>query len=91
MRSLGVEPVDKDVLKQKPRNTKEPMITRHLIINVLLSASIIILGTLWVYNREVPSKKQKLVFKKLIYNYFPCIYVCFISRWLMEILREILP
>lgn len=51
--SLGVEPVDKDVLKQKPRNTKEPMITRHLIINVLLSASIIILGTLWVYNKEM--------------------------------------
>lgn len=51
--SLGVEPVDKDVLKQKPRNTKEPMITRHLIVNVLLSALIIILGTLWVYNREV--------------------------------------
>lgn len=51
--SLGVEPVDKDVLKQKPRNTKEPMITRQLIINVLLSASIIILGTLWVYNREM--------------------------------------
>ncbi|XP_076238710.1 secretory pathway calcium atpase isoform X2 [Calliopsis andreniformis] len=51
--SLGVEPVDKDVLKQKPRNTKEPMITRHLIINVLLSALIIILGTLWVYNREM--------------------------------------
>lgn len=51
--SLGVEPVDKDVLKQKPRDTKEPMITRSLIINVLLSAVIIILGTLWVYNREV--------------------------------------
>ncbi|XP_024940158.1 calcium-transporting ATPase type 2C member 1 isoform X2 [Cephus cinctus] len=53
--SLGVEPVDKDVLKQKPRNTKEPMITNHLIINVLLSAAIIILGTLWVYNREMTS------------------------------------
>ncbi|CAK9807167.1 Calcium-transporting ATPase type 2C member 1 [Anthophora plagiata] len=51
--SLGVEPVDKDVLKQKPRNTKEPMITRHLIVNVLLSATIIILGTLWIYNREM--------------------------------------
>ena len=51
--SLGVEPVDRDVLKQKPRNTKEPMITRHLILNVLLSALIIILGTLWVYNREM--------------------------------------
>ncbi|XP_076621461.1 secretory pathway calcium atpase [Colletes latitarsis] len=51
--SLGVEPVDKDVLKQKPRNTKELMITRHLILNVLLSAIIIIVGTLWVYNREM--------------------------------------
>lgn len=51
--SLGVEPVDRDVLKQKPRNTKEPMITKQLIANVLLSAFIIIMGTLWVYNREV--------------------------------------
>lgn len=51
--SLGVEPVDKDVLKQKPRNIKEPMITKHLIINVLLSAFIIIAGTAWVYKREV--------------------------------------
>ncbi|XP_011311174.1 calcium-transporting ATPase type 2C member 1 isoform X3 [Fopius arisanus] len=53
--SLGVEPVDKDVLKQKPRDTKEPMITKSLIINVLLSAVIIILGTLWVFNREMSS------------------------------------
>ncbi|XP_015110442.1 calcium-transporting ATPase type 2C member 1 isoform X2 [Diachasma alloeum] len=53
--SLGVEPVDKDVLKQKPRDTKEPMITRSLIVNVLLSAAIIILGTLWVFNREMSS------------------------------------
>jgi Ca2+-transporting ATPase len=51
--SLGVEPVDKDVVKQKPRDVKEPMITRSLIINVLLSAFIIIAGTLWVFKREV--------------------------------------
>jgi magnesium-transporting ATPase (P-type) len=51
--SLGVEPVDKDVVKQKPRDVKEPMITRSLIVNVLLSAFIIIVGTLWVFKREV--------------------------------------
>lgn len=51
--SLGVEPVDQDVLKQKPRNVKQPMITKSVIINVLLSASIIILGTLWVFQREM--------------------------------------
>ncbi|XP_054285623.1 calcium-transporting ATPase type 2C member 1 isoform X2 [Macrosteles quadrilineatus] len=51
--SLGVEPVDSDVVKQRPRNPKEPMITRQLITNVLLSASIIIFGTLWVFKREM--------------------------------------
>lgn len=50
-----MEPVDKDVVKQKPRNVKEPMITRSVIINVLLSAFIIIAGTLWVFKREVIS------------------------------------
>lgn len=51
--SLGVEPVEKDVVRQKPRNTKEPMITRSLIINVLISALVIIAGTLWVFRKEV--------------------------------------
>ncbi|OQV11428.1 Calcium-transporting ATPase type 2C member 1 [Hypsibius exemplaris] len=51
--SLGVEPVDHDVLKQPPRNVKEPMITMHLIGNVILSASIIIAGTLYVFVKEM--------------------------------------
>ncbi|CAB3369455.1 Hypothetical predicted protein [Cloeon dipterum] len=55
--SLGVEPVDKDVIKQKPRDAKTPMITKAVIVNVILSASIIILGTLWVFNREMSDNK----------------------------------
>ncbi|XP_034252595.1 calcium-transporting ATPase type 2C member 1 isoform X2 [Thrips palmi] len=51
--SLGVEPVDKDVVKMRPRNVREPMITRSLIVNVLSSAIIIIMGTLWVFKREM--------------------------------------
>ena len=51
--SLGVEPVDHDVLQQPPRNVKEPMITRNLIVNVVISASIIIAGTLFIFIREV--------------------------------------
>ncbi|XP_049818682.1 calcium-transporting ATPase type 2C member 1 isoform X2 [Aethina tumida] len=54
--SLGVEPVEKDVVKQKPRNTKEPMITKKLIVNVLLSAIFIIAGTLWVFKKEMSSE-----------------------------------
>ncbi|XP_065225998.1 calcium-transporting ATPase type 2C member 1 isoform X3 [Planococcus citri] len=51
--SLGVEPVDHDVIRKKPRNVKEPMITRSLIFNVLSSAIIIITGTLWIFRREL--------------------------------------
>lgn len=51
--SLGVEPVENDVVRQKPRNTKEPMITKSLIVNVLISAFVIIAGTLWVFRKEV--------------------------------------
>ena len=43
--SLGVEPVDPDIICQPPRNVRQPMITKDLIFNVLVSAIIIILGT----------------------------------------------
>ena len=51
--SLGVEPVDHDVLRQPPRNTREPMITRSLVVSILSSAAVIIAGTLWVFYREM--------------------------------------
>ncbi|XP_050499261.1 calcium-transporting ATPase type 2C member 1 isoform X4 [Diabrotica virgifera virgifera] len=54
--SLGVEPVEEDVVKQKARDTKEPMITKKLILNVLLSALFIIGGTLWVFQKELSSE-----------------------------------
>lgn len=51
--SLGVEPVDHEVLKRKPRDTSRRIISRAVLLSVLLSAAIIIAGTLWVFNREV--------------------------------------
>lgn len=50
--SLGVEPVDRDVMKNPPRSRNDPIITRALIQNVIVSASIIVLGTLFVFWRE---------------------------------------
>ncbi|OTF77976.1 calcium-transporting ATPase type 2C member 1-like protein, partial [Euroglyphus maynei] len=51
--SLGVEPVDPDIISQPPRNVRQPMITMDLIYNVLISAIIIILGTLFVFIQEM--------------------------------------
>lgn len=50
--SLGVEPVDPDVRSKPPRRRTEPIITRALVINVLVAASIIVAGTLYVFKRE---------------------------------------
>lgn len=53
--SLGVEPVDKDVMKKPPRKRNAPVLTWPLIRRVLTSASIIMLGTMAVYWKEMLS------------------------------------
>ncbi|XP_072947755.1 calcium-transporting ATPase type 2C member 1 [Epargyreus clarus] len=55
--SLGVEPVDHEVLRRRPRDTSRKIISRSLLLSVLLSAAIIIAGTLWVFNREMSDNK----------------------------------
>ena len=51
--SLGVEPVDKDVIRQPPRKVRDPIVSKQLISRVLLNAIIIVVGTLFVFWREV--------------------------------------
>ncbi|KAF8499358.1 Ca-transporting ATPase [Gautieria morchelliformis] len=51
--SLGVDPVDPAVMRKPPRKKDEPVITRRLLARVLFSASIIVLGTLFVYAHEL--------------------------------------
>ncbi|KAM4614241.1 calcium-transporting ATPase type 2C member 2 [Discoglossus pictus] len=55
--SLGVEPVDKDAIRQPPRNAKEAILSKALILKILLSAAIIISGTLFVFWKEIPDGK----------------------------------
>uniref|UniRef100_A0A8C1ARJ4 Calcium-transporting ATPase n=1 Tax=Cyprinus carpio carpio TaxID=630221 RepID=A0A8C1ARJ4_CYPCA len=51
--SLGVEPVDQDVIRKPPRNVRDSIITRSLIVKILVSSFIIVCGTLFVFWREV--------------------------------------
>ncbi|KNC87117.1 hypothetical protein SARC_00740 [Sphaeroforma arctica JP610] len=55
--SLGVEPVDQDVMKRPPRALSEPIITRSLLENVVLSAVFIIAGSLYVFTHEMGDVK----------------------------------
>lgn len=47
--SLGVDPVDPAVMKRPPRRKDEPIISQRLVYRVLFSASIIVIGTLFIY------------------------------------------
>uniref|UniRef100_A0A8C4T0W1 Calcium-transporting ATPase n=1 Tax=Erpetoichthys calabaricus TaxID=27687 RepID=A0A8C4T0W1_ERPCA len=51
--SLGVEPVDKDVIRKPPRNVKDSILTKNLIVKILVSSLIIVCGTLFVFWREL--------------------------------------
>ncbi|XP_062254365.1 calcium-transporting ATPase type 2C member 1 isoform X2 [Platichthys flesus] len=51
--SLGVEPVDPEVIRKPPRNVRDSIIDRGLIVKVLVSAFIIVCGTLFVFWREL--------------------------------------
>ncbi|TVY27920.1 Calcium-transporting ATPase [Lachnellula hyalina] len=51
--SLGVEPVDPDVMTRPPRKRNAPVLTWPLITRVLTSAAIIMIGTMAVYTHEM--------------------------------------
>ncbi|GAA5909288.1 hypothetical protein JCM6882_003789 [Rhodosporidiobolus microsporus] len=51
--SLGVDPVDRDAMRRPPRPKNAPILTRRLMYRVGFSASLIILGVLFVLGREL--------------------------------------
>ncbi|NWW75204.1 AT2C2 ATPase, partial [Climacteris rufus] len=52
--SLGVEPVDSDIIKQPPRRVKDTILSKSLILKIFMSAIIIISGTFFVFWKENP-------------------------------------
>jgi len=51
--SLGVEPVDAAVLKEPPRKTSDPIVTRALLTRAVSSAALIMFLTLTVFSHEL--------------------------------------
>ncbi|KAF8161376.1 Ca-transporting ATPase [Crassisporium funariophilum] len=65
--SLGVDPVDAAVMRRPPRPKNAPIITRRLLLRVLFSASIIVVGTLFVYvfalkDEDMSRREQTMTF-----------------------------
>lgn len=51
--SLGVEPVDHEVMKKPPRKRTDKLLTVEVIRRLLVSAAFIIVGTVYVFIKEM--------------------------------------
>lgn len=51
--SLGVEPVDHEVMNKPPRKRNDKILTQNVIKRVLQSATMIILGTMYIFVKEM--------------------------------------
>ncbi|WVF71232.1 calcium-transporting P-type ATPase, PMR1-type [Kwoniella sp. CBS 6097] len=50
--ALGVDPVDKEVMRRPPRKKGDHVLSRRLMVRVAFSAAMIVFGTLYIYARE---------------------------------------
>lgn len=69
--SLGVDPVDPAVMRKPPRRKDQPIISRRLLYRVLFSASLIVIGTLWIYtyalsDEHMSRREQTMVCIRLL-------------------------
>lgn len=56
--SLGVEPVDHEVMKKPPRKRTDKILTSFVLRRLLMSAAFIIIGTVYVFVKEMAEDNQ---------------------------------
>ncbi len=66
--ALGIDPINNDVMHRKPRNPKENIISRNMIINIFFTGLIFALTTLILFNMSLdnPIKAQTIAFSTLV-------------------------
>ena len=51
--SLGLEPLDRDVMNQPPRRAKDPIFTKQLLVSIIGTAVLMVMGTLGTFYMEL--------------------------------------
>ncbi|KAJ2878043.1 High affinity Ca2+/Mn2+ P-type ATPase-like protein [Coemansia asiatica] len=70
--SLGVEPVDPEVMKQPPRPKNANIITRRLVTRVLVAAALIVAGTMAIYVSEMQDGEVTARDTSMTFTTFVC-------------------
>jgi len=66
--ALGIDPITKDIMKNKPRNPKENIISKNMIYNILFTGLVFAAGTLLLFylNLSNPVKAHTIAFTTLV-------------------------
>ena len=66
--ALSLDPVNKEIMHAKPRNPKENIISKNMIINVIFTGFIFALTTLILFKMNIsnPMKAQTIAFSTLV-------------------------
>ncbi|KZT72352.1 calcium-transporting P [Daedalea quercina L-15889] len=70
--SLGVDPVDQEVMRRPPRKKDAPIISRQLTYRILFSAMMIVVGTMYIYlyalsDDNMSRREQTLTFTCFVF------------------------
>ncbi|MEK6904550.1 MAG: cation-translocating P-type ATPase [Nanoarchaeota archaeon] len=66
--ALGADPLQKDVMHKPPRNPKEQLITKNMMVNIILIGVLMTVSALFFFSRYLPDvkKAQTMVFTTVV-------------------------
>jgi Ca2+-transporting ATPase len=66
--ALGVDPIEKDIMKKKPRNPKEHIIDKRMIISITIMGILIATGALTLFKINIDNlvKAQTIAFTSMV-------------------------
>jgi len=67
--ALSIDPHEKDIMKRKPRNAKESILSKELMWDIIIVGTLIGIGTLilfWLYLGSGLEKAQTIAFNALV-------------------------
>lgn len=71
--SLGVEPVDRDVMNKPPRQVSKPVLSWRILFGAGLNAFAIVAGVMWVFQHEM---QDKVITRRDTTMTFTCFVLC---------------
>ena len=89
--ALGVDPATKDIMKRKPRNPQEHILSKNMISKIIITSLMILIGTLFLFNHYLSlglESAHTVAFTTLVFIEMATVFIVrysyhqgFLSNW----------